>query len=99
MERFKRKEWQIIYICKLDKKYLFIFLLAKSNDIYAIEKPTYEDLIRGKYGDELDEGKIKSLAQEESILKETYAKGIANTVKEQMELQNNSIFITNNKTL
>ena len=55
----------IMYILRLDKI-----------DSYAIEKPTYSDMIKDRYDNKISDKEAKSIALEESTMKETYTKGI-----------------------
>lgn len=53
----------------------------------AIDKPTYSDMIKGRYGDEISDEQAKSLAQEESTVKEAYVKGIGTVLQDELESQ------------
>lgn len=70
---------------------LFLFLLVctfsftnknnnDNNKVYAINKPTYSDMIKDKYGEDISDEKAKSIAKEESTMKEAYAKGLGEAI-------------------
>lgn len=49
---------------------------STKEDSYAIEKPTYSDMIKNRYDNKISDKEAKSIATEESTMKETYTKGI-----------------------
>lgn len=75
----------ILMLCFLS---LFIF----TSKTYAIDKPTYSDMIKGRYGDEITDAEAQSLAQEESTVKEAYVKGIGTVLKDELQSESNSSF-------
>lgn len=73
--------------------FLCVFSLFYSTSIsYAIDKPTYTDMIKGRYGDEITDDQARSIAQEESTVKEAYSKGIGTILQDEFESQKASYY-------
>ncbi|MCQ2749716.1 MAG: hypothetical protein MJ246_07200 [Clostridia bacterium] len=73
---------------------LVLSLFVFTSKTYAIDKPTYTDMIQGRYGDEITAQQAKSIAQEESTVKEAYVKGIGNVLDEELATEKTSFYGT-----
>lgn len=86
-ENIIMKKFLLLSVCTFS--FINIYLLSENNLLksYAIEKPTYTDMVKNKYGDSISDEKAKSIATEESALKDAYTSGYTNIKAEEITKQ------------